>query len=288
MNRAFKQMGIDGVYVAFRVPAGRISEAISGLKALGAAGANVTYPHKEAVLPFVVRASSRVGIIRAANTLHFADDGTYGYNTDATGTAIVLERFAGLSLEGKKVCIFGAGGGGRAAALGVLEVGASSVVFCVRDPSKAVAALSRLRNAYENRSFSIVSLGMNGDAVKCEEAIRESDVIINATPVGMYGTVSASGARVLLGNNASTCHIIGNPEWIRAGHYCLDLVYGSHETEFLRIARTNGATCLSGRSLLVAQALESFRRWTGHAFDLEEMARAVESFITAGAAYKKE
>lgn len=308
MNRAFEQLGFDAVYTALRVPAAQLPEALAGLRALGVRGANVTYPHKEAVLPFIDRPSERTEILRAANTLRFARGEVTGYNTDAAGTAIALERFAGLSLNGKRVLIFGSGGAGRAAAFGVLEAGAASVAFCVRNAPKAEAALSPLRRVFADSSISVVPLEEQKASDRRRAAVVESDVLINATPVGMagaYGSAEARGPAGARGSadadgsaeaqggsvvppavaarvsspagTAAASPLIEDPEWIRPGHCCFDFVYAPRETAFLGIARARGALRLGGLSLLLAQALEAFRCWTGLAFDLEEMGTALES-----------
>jgi shikimate dehydrogenase len=275
MNRAFEQLGIDAAYAAFPVAAARLPEAVAGLKALGVAGANVTYPHKEGVIRFIDRPSPRVAALRAANTLCFTRDGTYGHNTDATGTAIALERFAGLVPRGKRVVIFGAGGAARAAALGLLEAGAAAVTLLARNAAKAEAATWRFKERFSNGSISILSATQPEARDKREAAIRTSDVLINATPIGMQHANAAPDARQ--SSDAVPRSLIEDPNWIRREHCCFDFVYQPPETEFLRAARAGGAACLGGLCLLVAQASESFRHWTGREFDLEEMARALEA-----------
>jgi len=289
MNSAFEQHGIDAVYAAFRVPASQLLQAVQGLRALGVPGANITYPHKEAVLPFIDLASARVEMLRAANTLHFSGGQISGHNTDAAGTAIALERFAGVVLKGKRVLVFGAGGAGRAAALGVLDAGAAAVTFCVRDVPKAEAVISSLTRGFADASISVVPMDDRTARDMRRTAVVESDILINATPIGMagahrtthaqsdYDRPSSSTATDAARTASTASPLIEDPEWIGPGHCCFDFVYAPRETAFLRIARARGALPLGGLSLLVAQALESFRCWTRRTFDLDEMKRALES-----------
>ena len=105
MNRAFGQAGLDGAYVALRVSAEELPEAVAGLRALGIQGVNVTYPHKETVLRFVDYRSGRVDALGAANTLLVTGEGVRAHNTDAPGVALALRRFANSSLKGEKVAV---------------------------------------------------------------------------------------------------------------------------------------------------------------------------------------
>lgn len=274
MNRAFGRLGMDGVYVALRVTRDQLQAAVSGLKALGAAGANVTYPHKESVVSLVDHPSEQVGILGAANVLHFSSGEIRGYNTDASGAAIALEDFGGLSLKGKKVFIFGAGGAGRAAAFGVLEAGAASVTFCVRNLSRAIEATGRLRDHFAGGTVSTIPMEKDHPDCAKRKAISESDIIINATPLGM-GALRAFSP-------------IEDPAWIRVDHICFEFNYSPRLTEFLNTARARGATCLDGLCLLVAQARESVRYWTGRNFELHEMAQALEAHTRERLVLKKE
>ncbi len=256
MNRAFERLEIDGLYAAFRIDSRELPAALAGLRAIGAAGANVTSPHKEAVLEFVDHASDRVAAIRAANTLVFESDWTRGLNTDATGTAIALERLGGVRLRGRRTLVFGAGGAARAAAYGILEAGGSSVAFCARDPQRAESVVSLLRDAFPEARISCVPMEGAEHAERRNAAVLESDILINATPISPP---------------------IESPESVRPEQCCFDFAYARRRTCFLDLARSRGALCLDGLALLVAQAHGAFQAWTGRGFDLEEMAAALEA-----------
>jgi len=260
MNRAFERAGLDCAYVALRVSPEQLREAVAGLKALGIRGANVTYPHKGTILRFADHRSGRVEVLGAANTLHFTAEGTRALNTDAPGVALALRRFGDSSLKGERVLIFGAGGAGRAAALGVLEAGAVSVVFCERFPAAVEEGIERLKRSFPDRNLSILPM-TGGEAAHRKAAIVESDILINATPV-------------VAGDDRSRS-LIEDPGTIGPDHVCFEFTYHPRSTGFLEIARAKGATCLDGLCLLVAQAGESFGRWTGSDFEIGEMAEAL-------------
>lgn len=266
MNRAFYSAGLlDCVYVAFGINPEYLTSAINGLTAMGVAGLNVTYPYKEEILFHLDVISSDAEMIEAVNTLLFVEDEVQGYNTDAPGTATALETFAEVSLADKRVFIFGGGGAARAAALGVLQGGAERVTFGLRDRGKSVDLLDRYRYSFPEQSIDVVTLA--GADTEREELLGEANVVINATPVGMAGTPETS--------------LIENPSWIHSGQCFFDFVYHPKQTRFLETARMHGAKTLGGIALLVSQAVESFELWTGHTFDVKEMAAALEDLSNA-------
>lgn len=267
MNRAFDTLGLDAIYVAFGIKPERLSPSLAGLTAMGVSGLNVTYPYKDEILYHVDAVSAEVEVINAVNTVVFYDDEIQGYNTDAAGTAIALERFAGIAMEGIRAFVYGVGGSARAAAYGLLERGAASVVFTTRSPEKGPMVVERFQFAFPEQPVSVVSLTEASSLVARREAFRDANVVINATPVGMAGHSPAS--------------LIEDASWIHADQTFFDFVYHPRQTVFLDTARRAGARTLGGVALLVSQAAESFRIWTDHAFDVKEMAEAVEEFSKA-------
>jgi shikimate dehydrogenase len=261
MNRAFAEHRVDAVYVTCRVKQGRLADAVQGRTALGLTGANVTYPHKEDVLGYLSETSPSVDIIQAANTLIFSGSGAAGHNTDARGTVVALKEFAGIAAKTRRVFVFGIGGAGRAAAFGLLESGAASITFGHRDDVKAGAVVGRFKRAFPDQMIESVSLTDRSGKSALAQALSTAEIVINATPVGMRGY----GTKVLIRDDA----------WLNPTHCCFEFVYKPIETRFLALARRRGAKTLDGVALLVAQASESFRLWTGRSFSMMEMDRAV-------------
>jgi len=263
MKRAFDAIGLDAAYLAIPVPARDLGSAVDGLALLGAGGANVTYPHKEAVIDHVDSLSDDAAAIGAVNTLVWNPEGAArGYNTDAEGAAGALARVAGLDAGGLRVFIFGAGGSARAAALGLASRGAARVTLASRSPQKTAPALERLRAA-AGASIDAVGLGRD-DLDARREAFVAADVVVNATPVGM----------------ASQESLVEDESWIAPRQCFFDFVYHPRRTAFLEAAGRRGARTVGGLSLLVAQAAASFRLWTGREFDVAEMAAALDAFET--------
>ena len=264
MNRAFDALGLDAIYVAFGIPPQRFVPSMAGLTALGVSGLNVTYPYKEEVLYHLDAVSAEVEVINAVNTVVFYEDEIQGYNTDAAGTALAIENFSDIPLEGVRAFVFGMGASARAAAYGMLERGAERVVFATRSPEKAPMVMERFQFAFPEQPVHIVTLGDAGNLAARREAFRDANVVVNATPTGMVG--QPNGA------------LLEDASWIREEQLFFDFVYHPRQTAFLDVARRAGAKTLGGIALLVSQAAESFRIWTDTGFDVKEMAEAVEAF----------
>jgi shikimate dehydrogenase len=263
MNRAFAEAGIDAVYAAFDVAPDRFPAASRALAAFGIAGVNVTYPFKERILEVADRRSRVVETIGAANSLVISAGKIEAHNTDAEGAARAIETFAGVALVGKRALVLGCGGAGRAAAFGLLEAGAESVAFAVRDPSKANGSLVSLRAAFPDRVGEPIDA--RGESGRLAQSVEEADIIINATPVGM------SDPEISGKENES----IIKESWIGAKHCCFDFVYYPRTTRFLDCASRRGALTVDGLALLVCQARGAFQLWTGREFSLEPMYDAV-------------
>lgn len=246
-NAAFEAAGIDWVYAAFPVPPGSVGRALDGMRALGVQGLNVTMPHKQAVvahLDALEPAAERAG---AVNTIVRTDDGLVGTNTDGAGFLRFLDRDAGWTPGGRSAVVLGAGGAARGVAVSLADAGAS-VTIAARRPEQAneVAALSP--------QLGVVSW----DPAALAEAAVASDLVVNATPIGLHGEPPPF-----------------DPGAIAVGSLIVDLVYHPKETPLVRIAVERGARAFNGVGMLVHQAALAFERWTGTPAPIEAMTGAV-------------
>lgn len=240
---AFAAAGVDAAYLAFAVEPQALDTAVAGLRAVGFLGANVTVPHKQAVLALADDRTAEAIAVGAANTLHWAGDRLVADNTDATGLQSVLERDIGLA-PGSPVVLFGAGGAARAAAVALGRLGARVEVVARREEAAAeVADLAGRMGAEVGR-------------------VDEPALVVNATPLGLHG--ESLPARF---------------SDLTAGQTALDLVYGPADTPFLAAARRGGAQAHDGLAMLVAQAARSFERWTGVAAPVEQMEAAARAAL---------
>ncbi|SHK25548.1 shikimate dehydrogenase [Thermocrinis minervae] len=224
-NIFFSRLGIDAVYVPFSVPPEDLQTAIEGLKALGVKGVNVTIPHKERVLQFVDFVDEHVEKIGSSNTLKFVDGKVYAYNTDWIG---FLKAVQGLIEPGKRVLLLGAGGAARAVLYALLQRKDRVFIF----------------NRSKEKAYKLAETFGAEVIDRPEDVLKDVDLIVNATSVGLV-----------------------DKSWlfdytlIEDRHVVYDIVYG--QTELIRRAKSKGAKCEDGLSMLVHQGAESFKIWTG-------------------------
>jgi shikimate dehydrogenase len=241
-NAAFEAMEIDARYLAFDVAPQDLEAAIRGVRALGLRQLAVSLPHKEAVLPLLDRVDDTARRIGAVNTITRRGRELEGANTDWIGAVRALERHA--KLAGCRAVVLGAGGSARAVSFGLLARGASVTVLN-RSPARA-EALAR-------------DLGAQGAGPLDALAATPCDVLVNTTSVGLRSDESPVAAGAL-----------------PADALVMDAVYDPPETRLLREARLCGSRTLGGKWMLVEQAAEQIRLWTGREPPLDVMARAFD------------
>ncbi|MCD6455273.1 MAG: shikimate dehydrogenase [Methanophagales archaeon] len=252
-NAAFDKLGMDAVYLAFRVSKGELGDAIRGAKSLGIAGLNVTIPLKEKALFFVdvEEVAKKIGAI---NTIDFSSGTPVGYNTDGIGSQRVLQETVG-EINGKNVLILGAGGAAKAISF-YLDTEGARVTIANRTKKRAAQLASNLRNA------DFCGLG-----VELEKRIEASDILINATSVGMHPHEDATLV------NADMMH----PDLV-----VFDIVYNPMETKLLREAKHAGVKkIVDGVKMLVYQGAASFRIWTKKEPPVEVMEKAVRDGLSS-------
>ena len=232
-----------------------VGAAVKGLAALGFRGANVTIPHKGAVLPFLDELSDDARLAEAVNTIVVDDGRLRGYDTDVEGVRAALVAVAGDSLRGEPALVLGAGGAARAAALALARLGCALTIV-----NRTPAAAERLA-ALITAGVPGASCGWLPLSALTEREVERQRVIVNATSLGMAGEGKVPA---LLADN------------VTAGQVVFDVVYGSAPTDFLVAAQARGATVIDGLTMLLGQAAEAFSLWTGVAAPLEVMRDAVQ------------
>ncbi len=249
MHRAaYAALGIDAVYLAFDVPPDRLRDAVRGAHALGARQLSVSLPHKEAVIPLLDDVDETARRIGAVNTIVRDGDRFVGHNTDWLGAVQALERERGLA--GARAVVLGAGGAARGVVFGLLQRGAHVTVLN-RTPARA-ATLARELGAHGSGD-----LGAIGKA--------RFDVLVNTTSAGLRSDESPVPAAA-----------------IPADALVMDAVYEPERTRLLRDAEACGARTIGGKWMLVLQAAEQFRLWTGREAPVDVMATAFDRVSPRG------
>lgn len=261
-NAAFDALELNWRYMAFRVPAGALPQALRGMAALGIVGVNVTVPHKEAAASLVDELDPAAKQIGAVNTIRILDRRLQGFNTDVAGVLDALSKDGHTDLSGRRCVVIGAGGGGRAAAFALATAGAARVAILNR-------TISRARGLAQAVSQAAPRCEVDASALSAETvrpAMTDAEVVVHATTTTMSAAMGGGG---------------GRGEWLevlqrglRAWMTVLDMVYTPTWTELLSAARDAGAVAVSGLSMLVYQGARSFELWTGQPAPIDVMRRA--------------
>ena len=239
-NAAFRHIGLKYEYQTRAVEPGHLEEFIEGsLRSPSVRGANVTIPHKVAMVRLMDRLDKTAKSIGAVNTVVNDRRTLTGYNTDGLGAVRALEEAVG-DLRGLKVVLLGAGGAARAVSHSLVGL-VSDLTILNRDEGKA----TELKESVQRLGGTLVKSACLGDLASI---ISSTNILINATPVGMEPHTEATPL---------------NPKLLHADLLVFDLIYNPPQTRLLADAEAVGAKTLSGIKMLVYQGAEAFRLWTG-------------------------
>ena len=246
-NAALKALNRDGVYLPFEVDdvASFVCDFVHPrTKKLdwNLRGLSVTIPHKLSIIPFLEVVDATAKTIGAVNTVVVEGDGLHGYNTDVIGAMKPLDEM--IDVKGARVAVVGAGGSARAVCYGLKERGARVTIYA-RDLKKA----QPLADEFNARTALLESFE------------GEADVVINCAPIGMRD--HSEGRSPIAA------------ETLKGVKLVYDLIYTPEETALLRDAKQAGCQTLGGLAMLVGQATEQFRLWTGVDAPVDVMWRAV-------------
>lgn len=259
---AFAATAIDGYYHLLdvdRLPERRLPQLLEAIKVAGFAGANVTYPFKQEIIPLLDAVDPEAAEVGAVNTVSIAPDGrTTGYNFDRRGWRnSFLEVLGSDSAKGKTVVQIGAGGAGRAVAFALMDLGVAGLIIHDLDSGRANALKVQLLSQYGPSRCRTTS--------NLEHDIAAADGIVNATQMGMRGF---PGCPVPISA-------------IKATHWAADVIYTPMQTTFLSAAAATGARVLNGGGMCVHQAVAAFQCLTGIAPDVARLRRAFAAAVAA-------
>jgi len=255
-NAAFQHLSLDFIYLAFTVKAEDLRSAILGVRSLGFYGLNVTMPHKISVIQYLDELDENAEKIKSVNTILNRDGRLIGYTTDGIGALNAL-KYNGVNPGGKKIVILGAGGASRSVSFALAKE-AEELVILNRTVARAEKLVSDVRRLIV-RSEKIRCGGLTEENIRKE--LREADILINATPVGMSPNEDETPV---------------NKKYIHPDLAVFDLVYHPLETRLLKEARMVGAKTINGLSMLIHQGAASFEIWTGIKAPIEVMMKAAE------------
>lgn len=258
---ALDQLGIPARYELWHTPADQLLERVRSLCEEHCLGANVTIPHKEAVLPFLDKLDPLAERIGAVNTIVHRDDYLHGYNTDALGLLRALhEQGLGellpddsVSLEGYTAVLLGAGGAARAAAFGLASAGVEQMIIINRHLERAQLLATEVQQFSEQPVFSLSDPSFL--------IPHPRSIIINATSLGMHEDASPLPTELLERFDPDT--------------FVYDMIYNPSQTRLLCQALAIGLQGANGLSMLLHQGALSFTYWTGRPAPLDVMRSAL-------------
>lgn len=254
MEAAFAALGLPWRYLNLKVPPAALGDAVKGLRAMSFRGINLTIPHKCDILELLDEVAEDARIMGAVNTVYAQDGRLIGANTDGKGFLRALTDDGGIAPAGKRFLVLGAGGAARAMTVELALAGAAEIVIVNRDTRRGLELVALLRE----------KTGVQAEYLPWDAAIvvpATTDVLVNATSIGLYPEVDAMPAVDL--------------ESIRPGLLVCDVIPNPPRTRFLEAAAARGATTLDGLGMLVYQGAIAFKLWTGHEAPVEVMKQAL-------------
>jgi shikimate dehydrogenase len=253
-NAAFNALGLDFVYVAFRVE--DLKNALAGMRALeNFRGLSVTIPHKLEVIDYLDEVAEIDRAIGSVNTVISENGRLYGCGTDGPGALKALHD-AGVPLAGANILMLGAGGAARAIAFTLARCATPDRLVILDINRQLLDGLTTDLRASTGTTVEGGAL----DPAMIAARVAAADLIINCTPVGMH----PHEERTLV-----------PAELFRQGQSVFDIVYNPLETRLLRDARSRGCSVVSGVEMFINQAVLQFEKFTGTAAPQEIMRRVV-------------
>jgi quinate/shikimate dehydrogenase (NAD+) len=253
-ERAAEALGLRCHYQLIEIAgAGReeLKTLLEGVRRLGFAGINVTFPYKEALLDLLDELASDAARIGAVNTIVVRDGRLIGHNTDVTGFARAVAPLFGPSPD-DVVSLIGAGGAGKAIAFALVRLGVTDLRIFDTDHARAAHLANQLKSRADARAVRSVVDAVDGAAG-----------LINASPVGMLPDLGTPVPHALL----------------HAGLWVVDAVYSPLWTPLLTAARAKGANVMTGREFAIYQAVDAFEIFTGLTPSAIEMGIAFDAVM---------
>ncbi len=258
---AFDALRLNARYELWHTPAEQLVTRVRSLCEEGCLGANVTIPHKEAVLPLLDQVDALATRIGAVNTIVHRDDYLHGYNTDAPGLLLALHEHGlgelcpdgTVSLKGHTAILLGAGGAARGAAFALTMAGVERLIILNRHLERAQLLAEDVQHHYDGPVFSLSDPSFL--------IPHPASIIINATSLGMHGDVSPLPADILSHFEPDT--------------FIYDMIYNPSQTYLLCQARAMGLRTANGLSMLLHQGALAFALWTKRTPPLDVMRTAL-------------
>jgi len=252
-NATFKALGINAEYKLFEKRPEELGYFLHSLSKENIYGLNVTIPYKEVVLKYLQWKSPEVKFTDAVNVIIVKDKNYLeGWNTDGIGFHRHLTMDLKFNPLGKFVVVLGAGGAAKAIINQLARHGAKNITIYDIDNDKSLNLAAKI-----NKEFPKCNAIASDSIEKLD--IKNADLLINATPIGMKGD--------------DPCLV--DPDSLHPSLLVYDLIYNPPETKILKLAKQKGAPISNGLGMLLYQGVRSFELWTGQKAPVEVMRKAL-------------
>ena len=249
-NAAYKQMGLDWCYLAKPCDKFNLHKVIAGLRLIDCKGLNITIPHKQEVLKACNKLTKIANEIQAVNTLIPEENNQWiGANTDVEGFLAPIRKH---NIKDKNVMVIGCGGSARAVVMGLNSLDIKKVIIIGRNEITLDGFVKSMSNLLSKNNIFIE--GVNYKKLNISPYIKEADLIINTTPIGM-NKKNSEQENVPLGNEVWSC--LSNKTIL------YDLIYTPRPTQWLKLGQQKNCFTIDGLDMLIEQGACSIRLWSG-------------------------
>ncbi|MBV6626494.1 MAG: shikimate dehydrogenase [Rivularia sp. (in: Bacteria)] len=244
-NAALAKLNLDYVYLPLPIEPQNLAKALDGFAAIGVVGFNATIPHKQAIIPLLSKIEPIARAVGAVNTVIRQDDKWIGTNTDVEGFISPLQSLD-RDWRQTNAVVLGNGGAARAVVAGCIQLGCASVRVVGRNLQK----LEEFRHSWQNSPLSPLKANVQiHQWESIPEIIKETNLLINTTPIGMYPKIENSPI------NADLFLCLPKDAIV------YDLIYNPSPTKFLQYARQADKAAIDGLEMLVQQGAAALKMW---------------------------
>ena len=257
-NLAFDLTDENGVYLAWEVESKKLAAIVENVRNLDMYGLNISMPYKGEIIKFMDELSPAAELIGAVNTVVNHSGKIIGHNTDVIGFFNSLKKYD-FKIENKQMLVLGGGGAAIALIAQAALSGAKKIVVAARKSASYDPLNEKLAKLSAKTGVEIFLTDLSG-ADRLQKELNQTDLLVNATSVGMYGASFPLEKSLLL------------PDKLLV----VDAIYKVRETPFLRWAKEQGAQTENGLGMLIGQAAESFYLWTGKEMPVDKITLEME------------
>ncbi|MCP9328750.1 shikimate dehydrogenase [Liquorilactobacillus satsumensis] len=258
-NLSFQKRKINACYLAFDIQPPNFATIAASFRAWGLSGANVSMPYKQQFIPYLDELTPRAQRINAVNTIKNTQGRLTSDSTDGAGLFADLKA-RGFKTHGKTAMILGAGGAGRAIIAAAADYNLQKVFVCKR-PNQTFAQTAAWLETLKQQTETDFELLNYQDSEKIATCLQESELLVNATNVGMDQQHLPLAATILSS--------------LSQKQFVYDIIYQPLETPLLKLAAAHGCQCSNGIGMLLWQGALAFEFWTGQTMPVTSVKQAL-------------